>query len=204
MIAVRKFLFEDSFDAAPTTIRPAAPPVDEREWRAREDRARADGFEAGRSHALDDAAVRNADAVQAMAARLSSALAEAGALAAMLTEDAAELAIAAAGYLAGPVAAPVFAEHARAQLRTIIGEQLGTPRIAARVAPALQPHLQAAADHVVAEHDYAGRVEIVGDASLAVGDLVIEWQTGALRELRRDRLAALAARIDDYFREGDE
>jgi flagellar assembly protein FliH len=203
MTAVRKFLFEDSFDAAETIIRATPPAEDEAEQRAREDRARADGFEAGRSLALQDAATRSADAIQSIAGRLAMALADADALTAMLSEDAAELAIAAANHLAGPVAPPVFAAHARARLQAIIADQLGAPRISVSVSPAMQPHVQAAADHVVATTDYAGRVNIVADASLADGDLVVDWTSGALAERRRDRLDALAARIDDYFSQGE-
>jgi flagellar biosynthesis/type III secretory pathway protein FliH len=203
MTAVRKFLFEDSFDAAETIIRATPPAADEADQRAREDRARADGFEAGRSLALHDAATRSADAIQAIAGRLSIALADTDALTAMLSEDAAELAIAAANRLAGPVAPPVFVAHARARLQAIIADQLGAPRISVSVSPAMQAHVQAAADHVVAANDYAGRVDIVADASLADGDLVVDWISGALTERRRDRLAALAARIDDYFSQGE-
>lgn len=203
MPAVRKYLFDDSFDEAESIIRAAPQAVDDADVRAREDRARADGFEAGRRHALEDAAVRSADAVQAMAARLAAALADADALAAMLAEDAAELAIAAANHLAGPVSPPVFAEHAKARLMAILADQVGAPRISVAVSPAMRPHVQAAADHVVGASDYAGRVDILADAALADGDLVIDWKAGMLAERRRDRLDALAARIADYFSEGE-
>lgn len=199
MSAVRKFLFENDFDAVPAPPKPASQPHDLGATRANEDQLRADGFAAGRAAALSDAAQQSADAVQSMAARLGVALAEADAFMDKTAEDAAELAIAAANHLAGPASAPVFAAHAKAQLAAIIAQQLGTTRLTISVAPNMQPHIQAAADHVVGCSEFAGRVTVVADAALVGCDLVIDWQNGALHELRRDRLAALAERIADYF-----
>ena len=206
MSAVRKFLFDDSFDEAETIIRAAATADDDvsaADARSREDRARADGFEAGRAHAAKDAAQRAADAMQAMAARLSAALADADALSAMLSEDAAELAIAAANHLAGPAAPPAFAEHAGRALAAIIADQQGAPRVTVRVAPSMETTMQAVADHVVASADFAGRVIVAADTALADSDLVIDWTSGRLAELRRDRLDALARRITEYFGQGE-
>lgn len=202
MSAVRKYLFDTDFDA-PAAEAAAPRPVplarDVREQRAREDQARADGFAAGRTAALDEAASRGAEAVERIAARLTAALDDASALAAQLNEDAAELALAAANLLAGPAAPPRFAAHVRERLAAIIADQVGQPRIVVSVAPEMRPHVQAAADHVVGDALYAGRVDVVADAALAGNDLRIDWKTGALVENRRDRLAALAARIEDYF-----
>lgn len=205
MASVRKYMFDEGFDE-PATIIPAAPAPNPEEaaQRASEDLARADGFSAGRVAALDDATTRTADAVQQMAARLAAALDNADALVDRTTEDAAELAIAAANHLAGPAATPAFAAHARSRLAAVIAEQIGTPRILVRVAPSMQPHIQAAADHVVGRSAYAGRVEVVADTDLGGCDLDIDWQTGALTELRRDRLAVLAAKITEYFADTPE
>lgn len=200
MAAVRKYMFDDSFDDAEVVIchAPDTPP-DESALRHLESLARTDGFEAGRVAALEDAAMRAADAVQQMAARLSTALSDADDFVMRTTEDAAELAIAAANHLAGPAAPMDFAAHARSRLASIIAEQIGSPRLSVSVSPAMRPHVQAAADHVVGSATYAGRVDVIGDASLGGCDLVIDWKSGALTELRRDRLDALAAKIAEYF-----
>lgn len=200
MSAVKKFLFDDCFDAAESIVRTAPDTTQQDgEVRARENLARTDGFEAGRTAAREEAAVRSADAVQQMAVQLAAALADTDRFIARTNEDAAELAIAAANQLAGPAAPRRFAAHARDRLAAIIAEQIGSPRIIVRVAPAMQPYVQAAADHVVSAAAYAGRLDIVADTALGGCDLVIDWQTGALAEMRRDRLAALATKITEYF-----
>lgn len=200
MSAVKRFLFEDSFDdAVPAVSDGPALAHDDRALRVREDRARADGFEAGRGAARDEAGSRLADAVEQMAAHLAASLAGIDMFVAEISADAAELAIAAANQLAGPAAPPRFAAHASERLASIIVEQIGSPRITVSVAPAMQMNVQAAADHVVGASGYAGRVDVVADTALGGCDLVIDWRTGALAERRRDRLDALAGKIAEYF-----
>jgi hypothetical protein len=201
MRSLPKFSFDDCFDTPP----PRMPePVTVDPCRVREDLARTEGFEAGRVAAREEATSRSAEAIAVMARRLEQALAEADRLRAMTTEDAAELAIATANLIASPAAPVAMGRHVAARLADIIAEFTAVPVLEVRVSEAMQPHVLAAIDHVVAKAELCGRVDVVADPGMAIDDLAIDWRNGGLVERRADRVRLLAERLGEYLATADE
>jgi flagellar assembly protein FliH len=214
MAEVRKFLFDRSFDvepkqidAAPAEMEALPPPAEEAvaveeaepvpTFSEEElEQARAEAFAAGREEGLRDAMGqaerRVADALDMIGIRLAHLM------------DGLEAANRAATASAVAVAAgiarkllPELARHGAAEeVVAVVGEAMERvieePRIVVRVDAENHPVLEERLAKLAEIKGYEGRLLVVAEASLALGDCRIEWSNGGAE---RD-MAALWNEID--------
>lgn len=196
-MAARRFLFEDAFDSDEDDAEEAAaeeaeaPPVfDEAELEAARKAAFEEGYAAGHAQAaadaVDAAETRRADAGERIAAETAALLAG-GEAAEAAAVGAAALAASRAVQAAFPALA---AERGAHEILSTVKEALeraaDEPRLVVRLADAdfevIEPELAGLA----ARSGFAGRIVTLEDASVAGGDVRIEWADGGLaRDLNR-------------------
>jgi flagellar assembly protein FliH len=202
MAAVRKFLFERSFDVEEEDVaEPAAPEPEpevvvptfsEEEMNA----ARAQAFAQGRDQGLAEAAAATEQAILQALSVLDQRLAELLHLAtnshAAATDDAVAVAIGIVRKLFPALSAQgalAEVEHTVVEAMRLVLDQ---PRLAIYVNEAILPRLAERVEALSAEAAYRGQVELKPDAALPPGDCRVEWTDGGAQ---RDT-AALWRAID--------
>ena len=187
------FLFDTDFrkpKANPAAVRAA----EEAAQAAAE--ARAQGFEAGRAEGRAEiqaqVQARLADAMNRLSLSLAGLLAQADIREAEREAQAMEIAVLLARRIAGealdahPVAAVgEAARHALQHLR-------GVPHLVVRVQEGLVEETEALLKRLARERGYEGRLVVLGDPDLPLGDTRIEWADGGIVRER----ARLEAGID--------
>lgn len=201
MAAVRKFLFERSFDVEEEVAEPAAPEPEpevvvptfsEEEINA----ARAQAFAQGREQGLAEAAAATEQAILQALAVIDQRLAELLHLAANSHAAATDDAVAVAVGIVRKLFPALSAQGALAEVeRTVVEAMrlvLDQPRLAVYVNEAIQPALAERIEALSAEAAYRGQVEVKPDPALPPGDCRVEWSDGGAQ---RDT-AALWRAID--------
>lgn len=192
--AKARFLFDTDFGAPK---KEAEPQVSVAEHEAALAAAEARGFERGRQAA---AAERIADAERRLAqgldrvcdgvARLLAALPP---MEARLEREAVDIAVAVARKLATALVAREPLAELSALIADCFSELRATPHVVVRVNDALLAPLKERLDRLAAEAGFTGRLVILAEPTIAVGDGRIEWADGGIV---RDT-AATAAKVDD-------
>jgi len=193
MSAAKKFLFDVDF-AGPADGKPAEPTITLAEHAARLAEAETAAHAAGYAHAQSDAGVeagrRMADALERIAAGLTVANDALGAIETRLECEAVEVAVAVARKLAPSlIAREPFAEIA-ALASDCFRQLIAAPHIAVRVNDALYATAKEKLDDIVRARNFAGRLVVMAEPDIAVGDCRIEWADGGIN---RDSTAADAA-----------
>lgn len=197
MSAVKKFMFDRSFDDELEGARPAAEepevvedepePEPEAPTFSEEDvaRARADGFAEGHARGVGEAAEaterRAADAIERVADSVAALLADREAVAEEAMRQAMEVGTA--------VAAKMFPElHRRGALDEVerivalaVERMADEPKLTVRVAEAVRDTVAERIGRLAETRGFAGRVDVVADAALAEGDCAVEWANGGAR-----------------------
>jgi flagellar assembly protein FliH len=202
MAAVRKFLFERSFDveeedtAEPAAPAPApevvVPTFSEEEMNT----AREQAFAQGRDQGLAEAAAATEQAILQALSVLDQRLAELLHFAANSNAAATDDAVAVAVGIVRKLFPALSAQGALAEVERMAAEAmhlvLGEPRLAIYVNEAILPALAERIEALSAEAAYRGQVELKPDAVLPPGDCRVEWADGGAQ---RDT-AALWRAID--------
>jgi flagellar assembly protein FliH len=156
-----------------------------------EERGRAAGLAAGLAQAQAAAPARLAQAVERLAQQASALLAEADARQARLEEDAIGFALAFARKLAGEAidANPLgpLAQAARAAFEHL----RGVPHLAVRVNEGLVGEIEMLMQKLARERGFDGRIIVLGEPDIPLGDARLEWADGGLVRERRQAEAAL-------------
>jgi flagellar assembly protein FliH len=187
MTNANRFLFDNDFRGGPGG--------DARQRAAlaqAEERGRAAGLAAGLAQAQGSLPGRLAQATERLAHHAASLLADADARQARLEEEAIAFALSFARKLAGdavdanplgPIAQAAKAafEHLRA-----------VPHVAVRVNQALVGEVEMLMHKLARERGFEGRVIVLGEPDIALGDARLEWADGGLVRERRATDAALA------------
>jgi flagellar assembly protein FliH len=190
MSAPAKFLFDIDFAAggerAPTiTLTEHALRLAEAETAARRR-----GYTEAQTDAGVEADRRIAGALERIALRLGEANDALKAIEARLECEAVEVAVAVARKLAPAlIAREPFAEIS-ALASDCFRELVASPHIAVRVNEALYAAAREKLDSIVRAHGYEGRLVVLGELGVALGDCRIEWADGGIN---RDNAAADAA-----------
>ena len=192
MSAPTKFLFDVDFAAG--NRKPAEPTVTLAEHAVKlaeaETAARLRGYTEAKNDVHIDAERRTAAALERIAASLAEAGRALNAIEARLESEAVEVAVAVAKKLAPAlVAREPFAEIA-ALASDCFRELAASPHIAVRVNDALYAAAREKLDVLARARGFEGRLVVLGEPGIAVGDCRIEWADGGIN---RDGAAADAA-----------
>ena len=201
MATARKYLFDVSFDEAAIAPPPeAAPPPEEKfsraELEAAQQVARAEGHSAGLAEAQDAVAAKAAAALELMAKGLSVLIAAHDEAIAQTQRDA----IAALRVIVAKTMPVLAAKGAVAEIeafvRKCLAEALDEPRVVLRVANDVYEPVRGQIETMAATTGYPGRIVLLADENLAVGDARLEWADGGaernLAQLLSEADAAMA------------
>ena len=189
MAAVRRFLFDNSFDLA----KPAPPPVVEEEPPAPEpveptfsaaevEAAKREGFEAGRqqgqSDAMDSIEQSLATALQSTGDQLAELLALQRAGEESRRAEAMEISLSSLG----AIFPSLLETFGLAEIESAIGQALKglqqEPRVVIRVADEMIDPLRGQVDALSSHNGFEGKLVLVPDAALGPGSVRIEWASG--------------------------
>jgi flagellar assembly protein FliH len=192
MSAATKFLFDTDF--AKGAGKPAEPTITLSEHALalaeREAAAHRSGYEAAQQDATVESDRRMADALEHIAAGIAVANDALNAIEARLECEAVEVAVAVARKLA-PV---LLAREPFAEISALASEcfhqLIAAPHIAVRVNDALYATAKEKLDDIVRVRSFEGRLVVLAEPDIAVGDCRIEWADGGIN---RDTAAADAA-----------
>jgi flagellar assembly protein FliH len=200
MTAGVKFLFDEDF-AAGAKPRAGAVPQSQHDAAVAEAEARGhrNGLAAGRAAAEADterrlvaALAKAANGIDALAKRLED-------IEARLEREAAELAVATAGRLAPSlIEREPFAEIA-ALVSDCLRHLVSAPHVVVRVADPLYEEACSRLNAIAERSGFAGRLIVLADPDIAVGDCRIEWADGGVT---RDRAAverAIGEAVERYL-----
>jgi flagellar assembly protein FliH len=190
MSAVKKFLFDVDF-ANDTGGKPAEPVITVAEHALKlaeaETAARARGFADAQGDAGVESGRRMADALERIAAGLTVANDGLHAIETRLECEAVEVAVAVARKLAPAlIAHEPFAEIA-ALASECFRQLIAAPHVAIRVNDALYATATEKLDDIVRAKSFEGRLVVLAEPEIAVGDCRIEWADGGIN---RDSAAA--------------
>ncbi|WP_404401834.1 flagellar assembly protein FliH [Pelagibacterium halotolerans] len=178
--APAKFTFD--LDLARVRTRTRTLPEDELEAMLEE--ARRSGYEQGFAAGEAGAAARSADALAGAATTLADNAAQmVEALDRRQKENLRE-AVTLAASIARKLAAHLIARQPHAELTALIQECLGAlehaPHLVVRCHPELSDAIRSAAEDRIRASGFSGRLVVMGDPDIKLGDGRIEWADGGL------------------------
>jgi flagellar assembly protein FliH len=186
MTNANRFLFDNDFRAGPggdTRQRAALAQAEER--------GRAAGLAAGLAQAQGSLPGRLAQATEQLARLAGALLAGAEARQARLEEEAIAFALAFARKLAGEaVDANPLGPIAQAA-KAAFGHLRAVPHLAVRVNQALVGEVEMLLQKLARERGFEGRIIVLGEPDIALGDARLEWADGGLVRERRATEGAL-------------
>lgn len=189
MAVVRKYLFEKDFGepevavpVRPVVVAPPPPPAEPTfsaaDLAAAREAAWAEGHAAGDAAARAETDRLAAEALDVIAGRLSAID---GALAESM-ENAARLGIETGVSVARRVVPAILRRHPTIEIetlfRTCLNDLQEEPRVVLRVADPLLDVLQGGMQRIASRAGFGGKVIVIGDENLDLGDCRIEWSDG--------------------------
>ncbi|MBL8567667.1 MAG: flagellar assembly protein FliH [Phreatobacter sp.] len=200
MAAPVKFLFDTEFAAE--AKREAEPKVTLAEHRnlialARQE-GQAAGFLAGEAEAMASVERQRAIAFAAIGDRLTVAAEALRVLEGRLEQEAIDIAVAVAGRLAGALTA----REPLAEIRRLVGDCFanlrGVPHLVVRVHDDLMEQARTELTRLASERGFEGRLVILAEPTIAIGDCRIEWSTGGIMLDRDEITMRIAEAVERY------
>jgi flagellar assembly protein FliH len=192
MTARAKFMFDADFGASA-----AAPKIDLAAHQAQiaeaEARGHRSGMNAAEAQARTEAERRMALALENIGAALDRNIAALAGVERKLEIEAVEVAAAVAKKLAQELVTREPLAEIAALATACLGELRSAPHVVVRVNEALHEQVQARLTAIAATRGFEGRLVVLGEADVALGDCRLEWADGGVV---RDRAAA-ATLIDE-------
>jgi flagellar assembly protein FliH len=202
MSAAKKFMFDVDF-AGSADGKPAEPVITLAEHAVKLAEAEAAGRRAGYAQAQTDAEIefgrRVADALERIAAGLGVANQALAAVESRLECEAVEVAVAVARKLAPAlIAREPFLEVAT--LASDCFRQIVTaPHIAVRVNDALYAVAKEKLDDIARARSFEGRLVVMAEPDIAVGDCRIEWADGGINRDSAATDVVISAAVNSYI-----
>lgn len=192
----RKFTFDLDLGAAPARPRPA---IAEDEVEAMLVAARAEGYAHGLAEGEASAETRAAQALAAAARSLADTaatmLAEIDTHRRTVLSEAVTLSVA----IGRRLASHLLARYPTGEIEALVNDALGTidhaPHLVIRCHPDLVDTVRAAAETRMHVSGFSGRLVVMGDPDIALGDGRLEWVDGGLVRDSGAIAGALDARI---------
>ena len=201
MSAAKKFLFDVDF-AGPADGRPAEPAITLAEHALKLAEAEASAASRGYAQAQTDAAVesgrRMADALERIAAELAVANDALRAIETRLECEAVEVAVAVARKLAPALLAREPFAEISALASECFRQLIASPHIAVRVNDALYAAAKEKLDDIVRAKNFDGRLVVLAEPDIAIGDCRIEWADGGINRDSAAADAAIGAAVAGY------
>lgn len=200
MGAPAKFMFDLDF-AAPKAEAPApVVPVVEHEAAiaAAETRGYQRGLGAAEAQARTDAERRTAAAFERIDMGLAALAGELPRITALLEHEAVDVAVA----VARKLAPTLLASEPMAEIATLVSECLrelaSAPHVVVRVADALYEPAKQRLVEIARARGFEGRLVVLGEAEIALGDCRIEWADGGVIRDRAATEATIAEAVVRY------
>ncbi len=206
----RKFLFETCFDGTEDAVLgdPDAGSPPPRYGEEDVVKARADGMAAGLEAAREDAVVKAGQTLIEVSERIADGLGRLFDARADLERQINKEAVDATLVMLGKLFPGLAEAHGLDEVEALIGECLSRtvqePRIVVRLAESQLDTMARRIDSVTAAKGYEGKVVLLADENVAIGDAVVEWADGgATRDSTRlvEEIEAAAGRAT--FLSGD-
>jgi flagellar assembly protein FliH len=201
MSAAKKFLFETDF-AGGADGKPDEPVITLVEHAARLADAETAAQQCGYAQAQSDAEVesgrRMADALERIAAGLAIANDALHAIETRLECEAVEVAVAVARKLAPALLAREPFAEISALASECFRQLIASPHIAVRVNDALYATAKEKLDEIVRARNYEGRLVVLAEPDIAVGDCRIEWADGGINRDSAAADATIGGAVTDY------
>jgi flagellar assembly protein FliH len=155
--------------------------------------AYAEGFTAGEQSVTAKAAMQLAAGAQAIGDRVAAFAAEFDDMRKATLAESVDLAVA----VAQKLAATLIGQHPTAEIETLVSECLatldGVPHLVIRCHVGLADTVREIADARMRESGFAGRLVVMGEPDIALGDCRLEWVDGGIA---RDR-TALSVKVEE-------
>jgi len=192
MAAIAKFMFDTDF-SAPDGGRPRGASEAEVAQRVAEAEARGyqRGLAAGRRETEAETARRAMAALEAVAASLGTVAGGVDQVTARIETEAVEVALAAARKLAAALIAAEPLAETTALLDDCFRHLVAVPHLVVRINAALYDSAQPQIERLAAQRGFAGRLIILADPDIELGDCSIEWADGGVARTR----AAIDSRV---------
>jgi flagellar assembly protein FliH len=210
MPAVSKFMFDTAFDADVTGAKPAGSTssgkvlMTKDEFEAAKAKAFAEGQQAGEAKAAAEVTALAAQATKVLAAQSATLVAQAENHHQERMRDAVEVAVSAVQRLLPGLLQREGTGEIEALFRSCITRLHDEPRIVVRINDSLLDHMRDRLENLAAAGGFGGRLVLLADASLALGDARIEWADGGVERSPDAVQAEIAAVIDRYLNKTDD
>jgi flagellar assembly protein FliH len=204
MNAPVKFLFEDDF-AIGAAAKAAKPMVSLAAHQAALGRAEEDGYRQGAAAAEAQIAGRTAAACERIAQSIAGLVQSLGRIEAKLEAESVEVAFAVARKLAPElIAIEPFGEIA-ALAASCFRQLVAAPHVVVRIAEGIYESAHQRLEDIARMHGFEGRLVVLAEPGMALGDCRIEWADGGLSRDRAGTEAVIGEAVARYVaaRRGD-
>jgi flagellar assembly protein FliH len=146
--------------------------------------ARREGFDAGFSDASTNIQARTAEALASAARELADQASRTLTLVDDMQKEHIREAVTLSATIARKLAVHLIARHPQAELAALIEESLASlehaPHLVVRCHPDLCDAMRAAAEERMTASGFAGRLVVMGDPDIRLGDGRLEWADGGV------------------------
>ncbi|MDP3545362.1 MAG: FliH/SctL family protein [Phreatobacter sp.] len=200
MVAPVKFLFDTEF--AQEAKRAAEPKITLAEHHhllalARQE-GEASGFIAGEGKAMASIERQRALALGGLGDRLSGAAAALGGLESRLESEAIDIAVAVATKLAGALIEREPLSEVRRLVADCFANLRGVPHLVVRVNDDLLEDARNELTRLAAERGFEGRLVLLAEPGIAIGDCRIEWSSGGVMLDREETARRIVEAVGRY------
>jgi flagellar assembly protein FliH len=203
MSAPAKFLFDVDFGASADT-RPAEPTITLAEHALRlaeaEAQAYRNGTAAAQAQAASDAERSAGAALNRVAMALEGLRAGLSSVEGRLEGEAVEVAVAVARRLAPELIAREPLTEIEALARECFRHLVAAPHVVVRINDALQDSVRERLEDISRSHGFAGRLVVLAEPEIALGDCRIEWADGGIERDRAKVEAAIGEAVLRYIK----
>jgi len=194
MSAPVKFLFEDDFASG----HPGKRMVTAAAHEAALARAEADGFRKGQNAAEARIEGRATSALERIAQTIAAMAQGFSALEARLEAESVEVAVAVARKLAPQLIAAEPLAEVTALAASCFHQLVAAPHVVVRVGEQIYEIAQPRLDQIAQLHGFQGRLVVIAEPGMALGDCRIEWADGGLARERAATETAIAEAVARY------
>ena len=195
MSAPVKFLFEDDFASGHSGGKRMIPAAAHEAALAR---AEADGFRKGMNAAEAKIEGRATASLERIAQAITSMAQGLSALEARLEAESVEVAVAVASKLAPQLIAGEPLAEIAALASSCFHQLIAAPHVVVRVGEQIYEIAQPRLEQLAHLHGFQGRLVVIAEPGMAVGDCRIEWADGGLARDRAATEAAIAEAVGRY------
>lgn len=197
----RKFMFERSFDGAPGTRAPERKPVTLKpeQYDALKQEAYDVGFAAGHKAGLDEQTERLTATTLQVGHKIEHMLNNMQLLQKECHEGMRRMALAIAHKFVPEFTARHGIQEIEAVIAEVITEMVHEPRLVVRIHESQFDSLNEKINALAVQKAYAGKVVVLADAEIAVGDCRVEWADGGMERNGQ----AMWAKVEQVVAPGD-